>query len=85
MQTFAHQITILAHSLVPATNHHVGPRSYIVRHVSRSYGTKLATIRNSAEESGTRGGGGGHKAMDSSRRRVLARIAYASDRCNAIE
>ena len=32
-----------------------------------------------------RGGGGGNKAMNCSRRKVLARIACASDRCNAID
>ena len=46
---------------------------------------KLATICNSEEESGTRSGGGGNKAMVCSRRKVLACIACASDRCNAIE
>ena len=53
--------------------------------VSRSYWTKLATKCNSKEENGPRGGRGGNKAMDCSRHRVLACIACASDRCNAIE
>ena len=53
------------------------------KYVSRSYQTKLATICNSEEENGTRDGGGGNKAMDCSRRRVLASIACASDRFNA--
>ena len=44
-----------------------------------------ATICNSEEESETHGGGGGDEAMDCSRRRVLACIACASDRCNAID
>ena len=55
------------------------------KHVSRSYLTKNATICNSEEESGTRGGGGGNKAMDRSRRKVLVCVARASDRCNAID
>ena len=42
-------------------------------------------ICNSEEESVTRGDGGGNKAMDCSRRRVLACIACASDRYNAID
>ena len=37
------------------------------------------------KEIGTCGGGGGNKAMDCSRRRVLACITFASDRCNAID
>ena len=52
-----------------------------VKYVSRSYLAKLATIRNSVEESGARGGGGGNKALDCSWRRVQACIACASNRC----
>ena len=53
------------------------------KYVSRSYSTKLATICNFEEESGTRGGGEGHKSMDCSRRRVwhshvLATVAMQS-------
>ena len=43
--------------------------------MSRSYSTKLATKCNSGEESGTRGGWGGIKAMDCPGRRILACIA----------
>ena len=50
------------------------------KYVCRSYYTKLAIKSNSEER-----GGGGNKAMDCSRRRVLVCIAYASDRCNAID
>ena len=46
---------------------------------------KLATLSDYEDESGTRGGGGGDKAMDCYRRRVLACITCASDRCNAID
>ena len=45
--------------------------------------TKSAT-GSSKEESGARSGGGGNKAMDCSRHRVLACIACAGDHCNAI-
>ena len=55
------------------------------KYVSRSYLPKLATISNSEEEGGVRGGGGGNKAIDCSRCRVLVCIACASDRCNAID
>ena len=46
---------------------------------------KTSNNTNSEEESGTRDGGGGNKAMDCSRRGDLACNAYASDRCNAID
>ena len=46
---------------------------------------KTSKNMNSEEESGTRGGGGGNKAMDCSTHRVLACIACASDRCNTID
>ena len=45
------------------------------KYVSRSYLPKLVAISNSEEESVTRGGGGDNKAMDCSRRGVLACIA----------
>ena len=53
---------------------------YAIRNMQYAY-----AMCNSEEESGTRGGGGGNKAMDFSRRRVLACIACASDRCNATD
>ena len=53
--------------------------------MSRLYQTKLVTMRTSEEESGMRVGRGGNKAMDCSRRRVLACLACARDRCNAID
>ena len=46
---------------------------------------RLATICNSAEESGLHGGGGGNKAVDCSRSRVLTCIACANDGCIAID
>ena len=42
-------------------------------------------MSNSVEESGARGKGGGNKAIDSSRRKNLAWMACASNRCNAID
>ena len=47
-------------------------------HVSRYYQTKLAIIRNSAEESGARGKGGGNKTMDCFRRRILSYVTCAT-------
>ena len=55
------------------------------KYMCGSYQSKLARRSNSKEESGVRSGGGGNKAMNCSRRRVLACIACASDRCNAID
>ena len=46
--------------------------------------TRQSSNNRQKEESGTCGGGGGNKAMDFSRRRVLACIACDIDRCNAI-
>ena len=52
---------------------------------SQSHYPRLSTMCNPEEESGARGIGGGNKAIESSRRKNLAWMACANDRCNAID